>query len=338
MSCTANRNKAAKAAAATTGVSELANQAAAMKGRSVGPQSKWAAVDRAFGQYRRRLVAGNARLFNQAIQDKRRVTLQYQGPGQTVTYADLIPLDIKGGLSAGSKHQRKYWVFSEKRRLPIALDIRRVVAVEISAAVFDPTELETKWGRKNKGYTLPRPWGKNQKPKRPGRKSGRKPTATTGSEKARISQIRWQQRRHLDGGGSAVIYRVAPGIVAKVGEVAPEEAEAQQHFAGQGLALPVLDYREAVALPAAVSREACPVHGVRQEFLPAGYPCTCGQPRAVLLMPEADCATDIPRDDQRAFIMGFTGDAQQQLGLYWDARPSNMAWYQGRLIALDFGS
>ena len=176
MSCAANRNKAAKAAPAV-GVAELANKAAALKQAPVGPQSKWAAVDRAFGQYRRRFVANNARVFNQAIQEKRRVTIQYQGPGKTVTWAELIPLDIKGGLATDSRHQRKYWVFSEKRRLPLPLDLGRVVSVEISANSFDPTELETKWGRKNRGYTLPRPWGKSRQAPRknkPGKEGGQR--------------------------------------------------------------------------------------------------------------------------------------------------------------------
>jgi hypothetical protein len=338
MSCAANRNKAAKAAP-TVGVAELANKAAALKRSPVGPQSKWVAVDRAFGQYRRRFVANNARLFNQAIQEQRRVTIQYQGPGKTVTWADLIPLDIKGGLAAGSKYRRKYWVFSEKRRLPLPLDLGRVVSVEISANSFEPTELETKWGRKNRGYTLPRPWGRTATGVR---KRKRKPAAA--SEKKRVTAIitavadlDWQQRKLLDGGGAGVIYRVGPGVVAKVGRVAPDEVEAQRHFARQGLAVPVLAYQAEVELPAAVSREVCPVHGSRREILPEGERCTCGEPQAVLVMPEADCVTEIPAETRRAFIMGFSRDAEEQLGLAWDARPQNMAYYQDRLVALDFG-
>lgn len=155
----------------------------------------------------------------------------------------------------------------------------------------------------------------------------------------RIAAINWQRRTIIGGGGLASVYRVAPGVAAKVGEIKPEEVEAQRHFARQGMALPVLDYQAAVELPAKVSREACPVHGHRREFLPEGYDCTCGQPRAVLLMPTADdnALEDVSREELQAFMMGFSRDCEQQLGHCWDARPANVARYQGRLVALDFG-
>ena len=35
--------------------------------------------------------------------------------------------------------------------------------------------------------------------------------------------------------------------------------------------------------------------------------------------------------------MFFSRDCQTQLDRAWDARPANVAYYQGRLVALDFG-
>lgn len=34
-----------------------------------------------------------------------------------------------------------------------------------------------------------------------------------------ILQINWKQRNILDGGGYALVYEVAPGVVAKVGDI-----------------------------------------------------------------------------------------------------------------------
>jgi hypothetical protein len=110
-----------------------------------------------------------------------------------------------------------------------------------------------------------------------------------------IASIEWTDCEWIGLGGYAVVYRVAPGVAAKVGRIEPEEVEAQRHFARQGLALPVWDYRSSWPVPKRIDREVCPVHGLRREILPAGYTCTCGsQEHAVLLMPEADDGPLIP--------------------------------------------
>ncbi|MCQ3980771.1 MAG: hypothetical protein DPW09_45810 [Anaerolineae bacterium] len=154
----------------------------------------------------------------------------------------------------------------------------------------------------------------------------------------KISQINWKRRKIIGGGGFALVYQVAPGVVAKVGQIGQKEVEAQRHFARQQQALPVLDYQAEVELPARVSREVCPIHGPRKKILPEdGYLCTCNSPRSVLLMPLADSIEGVSGDEIRAFLMGFSRDCEQQRGHYWDARPANVARYQGRLIALDFG-
>ena len=143
----------------------------------------------------------------------------------------------------------------------------------------------------------------------------------------------------MGGGGFALVYRVAPGVAAKAGQVEPAEVEAQRHFAGRGLALPVFDYQEQVELPPADGREVCPVHGLRVDILPEeGYTCTCGSPQAVLLMPAAnDDLDDLDQAELAAFLSDFAQRCEQELGLQWDSRALNVARYQGRLVALDFG-
>jgi len=155
-----------------------------------------------------------------------------------------------------------------------------------------------------------------------------------------IANIDWSKCIPIGMGGLAVVYRVSPGLAAKVGRIEPAEAAAQRHFARQGLALPVLDYVAEWPVPGHIGREVCPRHGLRREILPpaAGYPCACGSDQAVLLMPEADDAPlDPDSTEYRAFTLGFLRDCAAQLGLYWDARPANVARYRGRLVALDFG-
>jgi hypothetical protein len=156
-----------------------------------------------------------------------------------------------------------------------------------------------------------------------------------------VAEIDWEARQRLGMGGFAVVYRVAPGVAAKVGQMGaidPNEVEAQRYFARRFLALPVWDYQAGCHLPLAVNREVCPRHGVRREILRPGQSCACGRPLDVLLMPEADPTwVDTSSAEYRAFVMFFARDCQTQLGRAWDARPANVAYYQGRLVALDFG-
>jgi hypothetical protein len=154
----------------------------------------------------------------------------------------------------------------------------------------------------------------------------------------KIAQVDWKRRKALDGGGYAMVYEIAPGVVAKVGEIKPNEAWMQQYYAGKKRALPVFDYQPEVELPTAVSKECCPVHGLRREILPDhGYACTCGKPQAVLLMPKAELPEDLKSEAVRAFMMGFAQECDREFDFYWDSRPKNVARYEGQWVALDFG-
>ncbi len=152
-----------------------------------------------------------------------------------------------------------------------------------------------------------------------------------------VEAIDWEDRQVLDGGGFALVYQVTPGVAAKVGNVRSDEAMAQRHFAAQGKALPVFDYEESVDLPDDVSQEVCPVHGERADIVPVGADCTCGEPQSILLMPLAEPAWEEANSPEgRAFMEGII-DECDELGRYWDDRSGNLARYQGRLVALDFG-
>ena len=153
-----------------------------------------------------------------------------------------------------------------------------------------------------------------------------------------VDSIDWDERQALDGGGFTVVYQVAPGIVAKVGDVRPEEVNAQRHFAAKCKALPVLDYQEIIWLPDDVCEEVCPVHGLRSNIVADGLDCTCSEPQAVLLMPLAEPAwEDAKTPEGQAFMAEIAGECWEELGLLWDERPGNLAHYQGHLVALDFG-
>ncbi len=166
--------------------------------------------------------------------------------------------------------------------------------------------------------------------------------AVFGRVRPAVGDIRWSDREALDCGGFAVIYRVASGVVAKVGpELDRGEAERQRYFAGRGQALPVYDFQEGVAVPPEVSRECCPCHGYRRDVLfepEEQWGCTCNEPVSVLLMPEAGPAgEEYDSEEGRALFEAVAGIMLARFGRVYDDRPSNLGRWKGRLVALDFG-
>lgn len=157
----------------------------------------------------------------------------------------------------------------------------------------------------------------------------------------KIKFINWKLRDPIGMGGLAVVYRVSPGVVAKVGRIDPKEAEAQDYFARRLKAVPVWDFQEDWKCPQTVAKEVCPVHGLRPEagiLDPDQHFCTCYGGQDILLMPEADDAWIDPQSVEfEAFKLGFLRECEQELGRCWDARPANVARYLGNLVALDFG-
>jgi hypothetical protein len=152
--------------------------------------------------------------------------------------------------------------------------------------------------------------------------------------------IDWEHARLLSAAGAyGLIYRVAEGVVAKIGFIEPEEAAFQRLLAAAGKALPVLAYAETMCLPPKISRTFCARHGRR--LLPKDMiVCCCGMSLGVLLMPEADTAIWETFDALTIaeFLEEVSSYCFEELGHIWDAEDRNLAIYDGQLVALDFGN
>ena len=156
-----------------------------------------------------------------------------------------------------------------------------------------------------------------------------------------IDAIDWQHATRLSSGCCGVVYEVAPGIVAKVApRLDPTEAGIQVLLAQEGLALPVLSYAQQMWLPPAIRRAACSPHGLRPwNDAPVRGP----QPVDMLLMPrvERTCGDDddeLEDNDEVVVLAERVGQVCWQTAhRRWDCHPGNIAVYQGRYVALDFG-
>ena len=154
-----------------------------------------------------------------------------------------------------------------------------------------------------------------------------------------IKSISWDGAQLFSAMGSyALIYRVAPGVVAKVGLVERQEVELQQRVAETGRALPVWDYEERIAVPSSISETFCSEHGNRS--LPDDMvSCSCGEPLSILLMPEANLA--IWKHFDALSIAEFMEEVStyclEEFDFSWDCAERNLAIHQGHLVALDFG-
>jgi len=151
-----------------------------------------------------------------------------------------------------------------------------------------------------------------------------------------IATINWQHPfERINLGGYSVIYRPAPGIVAKIGLVEPDEVVAQQHMAQLEKALPVLDYHPLVKVAAQISRDMCSEHGVRPVIRGA---CGCGFAQSVLLMPEAARPIGVDEQVLETFMQEMRRVCERELGLDWTITPRNVGVYKRRLVGLDFGT
>ena len=108
----------------------------------------------------RKQQAAAARRFLAAIRQQRQVELTYRSPNGVRKYR-MIPLDIKGGRSAGTGKKRYVWAWSEKHQAPTAFRLDRMLKIEIAAEPFDPAEVTR--GR-TINWNLPRDWSGKQKP------------------------------------------------------------------------------------------------------------------------------------------------------------------------------
>jgi hypothetical protein len=164
----------------------------------------------------------------------------------------------------------------------------------------------------------------------------------------KIEQIDWPNRQMLGYGKEGVVYRVAPGLAAKVGQVSKGGYDLQKLMCENNIALPVLGFVSSANIPTEVAYEICAVHGVRRELMsatvngatqpdPDGY-CRCQKTWAgILLMPEAEPLTAEERRSNE--VKNFRRRLQRWLkknNKAWDYHnPNNVMRYRGRLVAID---
>jgi hypothetical protein len=158
----------------------------------------------------------------------------------------------------------------------------------------------------------------------------------TENRRPTVDSIDWPEAEPLAWGGYAMVFRVAPGYVAKVGEVEPSEAKAQRWGHEQGYALPVSDYQRQVRVPYEVTEQICAVHGPRGAII-AHPDCTCGHPQDILLMPEAEYIPPEERDEIHKFQQKVADEAFDSQVACLDVRPSNVMRWRGNLVIVDWG-
>ena len=153
----------------------------------------------------------------------------------------------------------------------------------------------------------------------------------------RLAMVNWHSPdlEQVNVGGYSVLYKLAPGLVAKVGLIEPEEAKAQEYFSTLGLALPVIDYGSQVGVGEKVSHDVCSVHGIRPVV--ENY-CSCGHSQAVLLMPEAHPPIGYKEAEILTFMDHVSDLYARLFDATWDYQKRNVAVFQGHLVALDFGN
>ncbi len=137
----------------------------------------------------------------------------------------------------------------------------------------------------------------------------------------------------IEPSGYGVVYSVFRGFVAKAGLIEPEEAAAQREMANLGYALPVLDFAEDQELSSKIRREICSVHGVRRVVPNV---CQCNWLHSVILMPHAQNVKGFTLEQIDSFIETVADEAWKR-GILWEGDYRNVASFQGKLVALDFG-
>jgi hypothetical protein len=144
----------------------------------------------------------------------------------------------------------------------------------------------------------------------------------------KIRHIDWSKAEYLGRGAYGRVYRVAPGIVVKLGHMREEEAIRQKKFAAMRLAVPVYDFQQDIEVPRQLVAGYCFLHGYDWDQ------CSCTETRNALLMAEAERPGET-RYTYR-FMRRFYQLAYEVHDYYWDNHTGNIGRYRGRYVALDF--
>lgn len=157
----------------------------------------------------------------------------------------------------------------------------------------------------------------------------------------------WQNTKKELGRGCFGIVLGWENFAVKIGHIRPEEAEGQKiTHAETGLALPVIAYKQNIRFPRALTKTICPVHGEDRDEEFAN--CHCGDLLSALIMPAAN---KLDPDDQKdmdlfsaaaeafdLFVNDLISSGENHILPYWEVKPDNAGFYDGKLVLLDFGN
>ena len=154
----------------------------------------------------------------------------------------------------------------------------------------------------------------------------------------KIGWINWESPDLvcLGRGDASLVYRLLPGLVAKVGFIAPAEVKTQQYLAALEKALPIVDYASSTTVSPSICTALCRLHGTRPALATTSR-CTCQRPLAVLLMPEATAPHSYTEKQMQAFRQQIVSLCRTHLHRSWEDTPQHLAVYHDHLVALDFG-
>ncbi len=155
-------------------------------------------------------------------------------------------------------------------------------------------------------------------------------------QKPQVLAMLLKSRKMIGHGTYGVVYAVS-GVAVKIGHVPPEEAERQNwvHTTLQA-ALPVIAHASQIELPEAVTRQACPIHGLG--FDEESWFCHCGEPMDMLVMPLARYAGEaFFTSETRRLIQRVQHGLCERFHFFWEEKPSHLLEYGGRIVLCDFG-
>jgi hypothetical protein len=155
-------------------------------------------------------------------------------------------------------------------------------------------------------------------------------------QKPQVLAMLLRSRRMIGHGTYGAVYAVS-AVAVKVGYVPPQEAERQNWvYSTLQAALPVIAYASQIELPEAVTRQACPIHGLGYDE--ESWFCHCSEPMDVLVMPQAKYNGEaFFTPEVRRLIQQVQRDLCERFNFFWEEKPSHLLKYDGRILLCDFG-
>jgi len=154
-----------------------------------------------------------------------------------------------------------------------------------------------------------------------------------------LDDIDWNQLTMIDYGSYGVVFATGAQtqtVVKLAYNMDEEEIIRQNHFARQGKAVPVFHYLPIVP-PPGIAKLCCPQHGVtsRRNF------CTCRESVGGALMPRVELLGlygPVSDENIQYFMDSMYRECWDTFQFSWEPNERNVARFQGKLVALDFGN